>query len=241
MARLSTNQIRDLISAKGKFSLVSDEGYENIHSRILVRCDKGHLFETCIADVRHPSFACPQCNRHLDFINPAAVPQKRGYRLIAFDQATEKFGLSIYEDGKLIFYSLYQFSGDVTARLSQINKFVRDIVIAQWKPDYIVMEDIQYQQNGLMTFKVLAMLLGICEIACRDNDVPYEVVSPNVWRKYAGTAGKTRREEKLLSVGKVKEQYGVVVSDDIAEAILIGSYGIRMHQGAPLKMAFGGK
>lgn len=131
MARLSTNQIRDLIAAKGKFSLVSDEGYENIHSRILVRCDKGHLFETCIADVRHPSFACPQCNRHLDFINPAAVPQKRGYRLIAFDQATEKFGLSIYEDGKLIFYSLYQFSGDVTARLSQINKFVRDIVIAQ--------------------------------------------------------------------------------------------------------------
>ena len=41
------------------------------------------------------------------------------------------------------------------------------------------MEDIQYQ-NGIITFKILAMLLGIIEEVCAENNISYEVVSPNV-------------------------------------------------------------
>ena len=41
------------------------------------------------------------------------------------------------------------------------------------------MEDIQYQ-NGVLTFKVLAMLLGVVQTACAAAKVPFEVVSPNV-------------------------------------------------------------
>ena len=100
------------------------------------------------------------------------------------------------------------------------------------------MEDIQYQQNGILTFKILAMLLGILQELCCENNIEFEVVSPNVWRKYAGTNGKNRREEKLLSVGKVKEKFSISVSDDVAEAILIGMYGTRVH--APkITTAFG--
>ena len=100
------------------------------------------------------------------------------------------------------------------------------------------MEDIQYQQNGILTFKILAMLLGIIQELCCENNIEFEAVSPNVWRKYAGTNGKNRREEKMLSVAKVKEKFGVSVSDDVAEAILIGVYGTRVH--APkITTAFG--
>ena len=167
-----------------------------------------------------------------------AVPQKKGYRIIAFDQATERFGLSIFEDNQLVFYSLYTFSGDVIHRLTKIKKFVQDVVINEWKPDIIIMEDIQYQQNGILTFKILAMLLGILQELCCENNIEFEAVSPNVWRKYAGTNGKNRREEKLLSVGKVKEKFSISVSDDVAEAILIGMYGTRVH--APkITTAFG--
>ena len=42
------------------------------------------------------------------------------------------------------------------------------------------MEDIQYQQNGILTFKVLAMLLGVIQVICTDKNIPFEVVSPNV-------------------------------------------------------------
>jgi hypothetical protein len=100
------------------------------------------------------------------------------------------------------------------------------------------MEDIQYQANGILTFKILAMLLGIIQEVCCENNIEFDVVQPNVWRKYAGTNGKNRREEKILSVAKVKEKFGINVSDDVAEAILIGIYGTRTH--APkITMAFG--
>ena len=42
------------------------------------------------------------------------------------------------------------------------------------------MEDIQYQQNGILTFKVLGMLLGIIQVCCAEKEIPFEVVSPNV-------------------------------------------------------------
>ena len=42
----------------------------------------------------------------------------------------------------------------------------------------------------------------------------------------------------MLSIAKVKEKFSVTVSDDVAEAILIGMYGVRIH--APkVQMAFG--
>ena len=42
------------------------------------------------------------------------------------------------------------------------------------------MEDIQYQQNGILTFKVLAMLLGVVQEICCEHNIDFEVVSPNV-------------------------------------------------------------
>ena len=242
MARLSHEHIAGEIAAQG-YTLIDDSDYKSLNSFIKIKCPKGHLIETTLGEFRKVSFACPLCDKTIDFINPNAVPQKEAstYRLIAFDQATEKFGLSVFDNGKLVFYGLYTFSGDLVNRLVKIKKFINDIVINCWKPDLIVMEDIQYQNNGLMTFKVLAMLLGIIQELCCEYDVKYEAVAPNIWRKYAGTAGKTRHEEKLLSVAVVKEKYNISVSDDVAEAILIGKYGSLKYQDEMFPMAFGSR
>ena len=236
MAKLSHNQIIEELVTK-KYELIDDSEYKSLNSRIIIKCPQGHMIEATLGDFRKPSFTCPVCDKSISFVNPTDVPKKSGYRIIAFDQATEKFGISIFEDGKLIFYTLYTFSGDLNARLVKAQKLVRDIVIAKWEPDLIIMEDIQYQ-NGILTYKVLAMLLGILQTICAENDIPFEVVSPNVWRKFAGTCGKTRREEKLLSVAVVKEKYNIKVIDDVAEAILIGRYGVMTHK-AEIPMAFG--
>jgi hypothetical protein len=85
------------------------------------------------------------------------------------------------------------------------------------------------------------MLLGIVEEVCGENNIPYEVVSPNVWRKYAGTCGKSRKEEKLLSIALVKEKYDITVTDDVAEAILIGNYAVKTQSKAKITTAFGKK
>ena len=235
MGRLSTDKIRAEVESKD-FTLVSDEGYENMNSPIKVKCAHGHITEVSLADFRAVSFTCPQCDK-VNFVNPVAVPPKQGHRIIAFDQATESFGLSIFEDGQLKFFNLYTFNGLLKDRLVRIKKFVEDIVIKEWKPDFIVMEDIQYQWGAVLTFKVLAELLGVLETVCTEHGIPYEVVSPNVWRKYAGTCGKTRLQEKQLSVIVVQEKYGVKVNNDVAEAILIGRYGVHSHH--QIRNAFG--
>lgn len=53
-------------------------------------------------------------------------------------------------------------------------------MIKEWQPDYIVCEDIQYQYGAVLTYKVLAMLLGIIEELCTEHGIAHEVVSPNV-------------------------------------------------------------
>jgi ribosomal protein S25 len=45
----------------------------------------------------------------------------------------------------------------------------------------------------------------------------------------------------MLSVAVVKEKYNIKVSDDVAEAILIGRYGVMTHGGVKISMAFGEK
>lgn len=239
MARLSTDKIKEELATKN-FTLVDDTNYSTLNSPIIIQCECGHKIEVSMANFRRPSFTCPCCDKSIHFINPRSVPQKDGYRVIAFDQATEHFGLSIWDNGKMVFYSLYTFSGDTVSRLVKIKKFIQEIVIDAWQPNYIVMEDIQQQHGAVITYKILAMLLGIIEVACAENEIPYEVVSPNVWRKYAGTCGKNRKEEKMLSVAVVKEKYNINVSDDVAEAILIGQYGSRVHK-QDYELAFGSK
>ena len=240
MGRLSAENIAAEVKEKG-FELIDASEYKSLNSFIKIKCPQNHLIETTLADLRKPSFMCPCCNQAINFENPKNIPAKNGaWRVVAFDQATEKFGISIYDDGKLVFFNLFVFHGDLTNRLIQIKKLIETIVLQQWQPDFIVFEDIQYQNGALLTYKVLAMLLGILDCLCAEYNIPHEIVSPNVWRKYAGTCGKTRREEKLLSIAVVKEKYNITVSDDIAEAILIGQYGARMHK-KEIPLAFGRK
>ena len=229
MARLSHEQIKAEVEKLG-YSLIDDSGYMTLNSFITVKCKNDHNIKATLNDLRKPSFTCPCCDKPIIFNNPRVVPEKTGYRIIAFDQATEHFGLSIWDNGELVFYSLYNFTGDLVSRLLKIKQFIQQIVIDNWKPDFIVMEDIQQQHGAIITYKILAMLLGVIEVTCKENNIKYEVVSPNTWRKYAGTCGKHRKEEKILSVAKVKEKFGINVSDDVAEAILIGNYAIRTHQ-----------
>ena len=148
MAKLTHQQILEEVQSRG-YELVDDSLYTNMASRIIIKCPQGHLIETCLNDFRKVSFTCPVCDKDVSFINPKAVPIKNGQRIIAFDQATERFGLSIFDNGKLVFYSLYTFSGELVNRLVKIKKFINDIVIKEWKPDIIIMEDIQYQNTQI--------------------------------------------------------------------------------------------
>lgn len=177
---LSKEKIEEELAAK-KFKLVDAAAYKNLSSPITVECQHGHRFQTTMKDVREFSFECPLCNKPIDFKQPDTIPSKGKYRVIGFDDATKNFGLSIYDDGKLSFYHLYEFSGATAQRFVQIRRFINDVVIKAWKPDFIVFEDIQQEgPRGYLTFKVLAALRGIVEEVVAENNIPYAVVMPTV-------------------------------------------------------------
>lgn len=222
MARISNSQLEEELNKKG-FSLIDGSNYKNLNSEITIQCKNKHNIITSLNKFRHISFYCPECDKDVVFKNPRVVPEKTGYRILAFDQATERFGLSMFDDGKLVFYNLYTFTGDLSCRLMKIREWLK-VILDAWKPDMIYMEDIQYQ-NNVLTFKVLAMLLGVVQELCYEKKIKHEIVSPNVWRKHNGICGRTRAEEKKVAKQLVEQKYGVKVSDDVAEAILIGRYG----------------
>jgi Holliday junction resolvasome RuvABC endonuclease subunit len=95
-------------------------------------------------------------------------------------------------------------------------------MIANWKPDYIVMEDIQYQ-NNYQTYKKLAMLLGVLTVAAKRAKLDYRIIPPVQWRSHYQITGK-RDDVKQKAVQLVKTMYNIDVIDDVAEAILIGHY-----------------
>ena len=233
MASLSKEEIAAEVEAKG-FKLEDSSKYKNLDSEITVQCSKGHNIITNLKSFRHPSFECPFCaSAEMHVVSPQIVPDKHGFRIIACDQATEKFGVSIWDDGKLVYYNVFNFiDGIVSKRLEKIDRFLDQVLIDTWKPDYIVFEDIQLEHNNVMTFKVLAQLLGVCEVEASKHNVDYAVVTPSTWRAGVGILGaaKDRATRKTAAINRVLSLTGANVTDDTAEAILIGKYATGLYK-----------
>lgn len=220
MAKLSEERIIDEIESKG-FSVLELENYETIRSPILIKCQNNHILETNLFSFRKESFRCPKCDGgEVKFT--AIPPEKSGYRILALDNATEKMGISIYDNGKLVYYHLLTFSGNFDSRITKIFEVVTTVMIGNWQPDYIVMEDIQYQ-NNYQTYKKLAMLLGVLTVAAKSAKIDYRIIAPVQWRSHYQITGK-RDDIKAKAVKLVNTMYNINVIDDVAEAILIGHY-----------------
>lgn len=226
---LSKKEIEATIQAKG-FEPVDISGYKNLTSAIEVRCHAGHTFFTDMKSVRHDSFKCPSCvgetTSGLRDTPHGTIPSKSGFRIIAIDQASQKIGISVYDDGKLVYYHLVEVTGTLPIRLLKIYKFMMDVIIHQWQPNYLVFEDIQYQDNAL-THKTLGMVMGIVILAAEQAQIEHTEVLNKVWQSEFNIGGATRASQKANVIKRVKEYYDIDVTDDIADAILMGNYAAK--------------
>lgn len=221
MAKLSKEQLTKEINDKG-FKAVDISGYENLKSYITVECENGHKTKTQFYNFRKSTFRCSMCGGS-DFKYKNKPPVKKGYRIIALDNATQKMGLSIFDDGELVYYDLIRFTGGkIEDRLVKIFNTINNIFIKKLKPDLIIFEDIQYQ-NNYQTYKKLSMLLGILIVSAKLNGIEYEVIAPAAWRSHFQIVGK-RGLAKAKAIELVYKMYNVSLGDDVAEAVLIGKY-----------------
>jgi hypothetical protein len=79
-------------------------------------------------------FRCSQCHGgEYKFHGASAPPQKKEntYRIIGLDNATEKMGVSVFDDGELVFYTLLKFDGLLEERLLAIHSVLTQVIFTQ--------------------------------------------------------------------------------------------------------------
>ena len=157
-----------------------------------------------------------------------SAPRSNGFRILAFDQASITSGWSVYDNDELIKFGNWTSDGShSTDRIMKTKRWVANM-IQTWKPNLVVLEDIQLQKfdggEQVLTYKKLAHLQGVLENYCYENGYIYKVVPPATWRAYNNVKGKTRQDKKRSAQLLVKSLYDLNVTQDEADAVLIGRW-----------------
>lgn len=242
MARkLPLETIQKELSEKYLTLLSSYDEYKSLNSPITVQCVNGHKIETTFKTIRSANFTCSVCvgtaskGKH---VSNRIIPAKVGYRIIGFDNASHNMGVSIFDDGKLVYYNLLQFnSGTTIQRLNKIRDLLEKQILPTWSPDFVQFEGVQHQ-SSYATYDVLLKLQGVFEMACDRYGIPYEITRSSVWRSHFAINKRDRKADKKAAIDLVKDMYGISVTDDVAEAILITKYRSDMRHKKSIKDLF---
>jgi Holliday junction resolvasome RuvABC endonuclease subunit len=82
--------------------------------------------------------------------------------------------------------------------------------------------------NNILTVKMLSNIAGAVMYYATSHNIEFQFDLPSAWRKRIGlTQGRAVKRDvlKAEAIEAVKQEYGLDVSDDIAEAILISRSG----------------
>lgn len=223
---IAKSTVLETLTKKG-LTCANINDYKTLDSILKVKCDKGHEMNLPFRTLRDDRFKCYCCSGKESlgmFIFSSEPPAKSGKRIVAIDNATKHIGISVFDSGKLVHKQLVEFTGETIDRLIANRRYIKNTIIDKWHPDLVVLEDIQLQDN-VQTFKFLAMLLGNTEVLLKENGVKYETVLSAKWRKHFMITG-TRAADKAKAIDMVMQMYGIVETDDVAEAILLGKYAV---------------
>lgn len=235
MSRLKYEDVKKEVENSG-WKLITTS-YQNLKTEMTFQCPEGHLNYFSF-DFWRRKCKCPTCEQNPFFHKDTQPVKKEGYRILALDQASITSGWSVFDDGKLVKYGKWSSNGKHSVeRISQTKYWVSSM-IERWKPDLVVLEDIQLQnfngQDGVLTFKKLAALQGVLKNYCFEIGLTYKVVPSSTWRHTYEIKGKTRTDKKKNAQIKVKQLYDISVDNDTAEAILIGGFAVKEYR--PIKL-----
>lgn len=154
-------------------------------------------------------------------------------RVCGIDASTNKTGVSLFIDGEYSGHMLIDLHKikDSNVRVPKMMKEIKN-VLDYYEPDIIVMEECLLKTN-IATVKLLSYLAGAIISWAADNQVEFRFQLPSEWRKRVEIVQgpKTPREKlKQEAIDMVKEKFGIDVTDDEAEAVLIAHsvfYGVK--------------
>ena len=147
--------------------------------------------------------------------------------ICGIDASSNKTGIAIFEDGKYIEHKLIDLH-KIKDSHERIPKMMLAICeyLGKHQIDKIIIEE-SMMTNNILTVKMLASIAGAVMYYAASHGIEFQLDLPSVWRKRIGlTQGRAKRETlKAEAIEAVKQEYGLRVSDDIAEAILIARSG----------------
>lgn len=141
------------------------------------------------------------------------------------DGSTKKTGISIMQDGELIFYTLIDLSRLTEDTMSRIQKMLFEIgeVLDGYFIDVVCMEK-AFKNSNTQTTMMLANIAGGVMYYCAKHNIGFTHPEPSAWRKKIGFhtgRGVKRSELKAEAVKAVQNEYGITVGDDVAESVLL--------------------
>lgn len=220
------------ITEDAGWTLISTS-YKNLKDTLEFQCPEKHTVFTSFEKFKRNK-RCPICESN-PFKNVDLNPiKKTGKRILALDQATKTSGWAIFDDDRLIKYGSWTSKGDDHDEKISLTKSFMASMINSWNPDIVTLEDIQLQNMTFMkegrggmavtVYKTLAALQGVLINYLYENHIEYSVVAPATWRNFSEIKGKSRTEKKINAQLKIKNLYDVSVTNDEADAILIGRW-----------------
>lgn len=76
--------------------------------------------------------------------------------------------------------------------------------------------------NNVVTFKMLAEVIGVLEEMLTGMNIPHEAVFASTWRSTLGFGGKNRAEEKANAQNYILKKFNKTLKEDECEAVCIG-------------------
>ncbi len=152
-------------------------------------------------------------------------------RILAFDQSTKITGWALYDDGVLNNYGKIDLHTirDPKERSTKMGEEIIKLV-KNTRPDLIAAEEVSLQNPNVKTVVELSRIQGIVLSAAILRGLPCPTFyTPSEWRKEVGIQtgkGIKRQELKKAAIDLVAQIHGIRVSDDIADAILIGQCAV---------------
>ena len=140
------------------------------------------------------------------------------------DASTNKTGVAIMDDGKLVYHTLIDLHKEKDA-MKRIHNMLVNIgeVLEKYNIDTVYMEKAFNRSNTDTTMK-LANLAGGVMYYCAKNKIKFIHPEPSAWRKKIGLQqgrGVKREVLKAEAIKAVKNEYGIDEGDDVAESILL--------------------
>lgn len=148
-------------------------------------------------------------------------------KILALDQSSHITGYAIFEDAKLIKYGIIELKqSDLGQRLYKLRQSIEKLILEE-NISEIIIEDIQLQEdvaNNVQTFKTLAEVMGVIYEYCIEISLPISFVMASSWKSKLNIKGRDRAAQKREASNYVTNTYDLNVTQDIADAICIGTY-----------------